>query len=102
MPLRADNASTGVFSEGNDMQILANTDGSAVSIQARVARDIWRSFSRAAVGSKERRSLRGKPGENIGWYRRSAVKIGWLVLRMRMRDSGIDPERGALSAILRN
>ena len=66
MPLRADNASTAILSRGNSMQILANTDGSAVFIQARVARDMWRNFNRAAVGSKERRSLRGSPGEYIG------------------------------------
>ena len=86
--LRADNASTAFLSRGKAMQILANTDGSAVFIQARVARDIWRSFNRAVVGSNERRSLRGSPGEYIGWYRRNAVMIGWLVLRMRMPESG--------------
>ena len=88
MPSRADKASAAVLFRGKVMQILANTDGSAVFTQARVARDIWRSFNRAAVGSNERRSLRGSPGEYIGWYRRNAVRIGWLVLRMRMPDSG--------------
>ena len=101
MSLRADNALTGLFSKGNVMQILSNTEVSAVSTQARVARDIWRSFSRVAVGSKERSFLGGKPGERLWWYRRSAIKIGWLVLRMIVEDSGTDAEHNALTAILR-
>ena len=101
MPSRADNASIELLSNGNATQSLSNTEGLAVSTQALVARDIWRSFNRAAIGSKERRSFLGKPGDHTGSYRRSAVKTGWLVLRMRMGDSGMDPKLVALSAILR-
>ena len=82
------------------MQILSNTEVSAVSTQARVVRDNWRSFSITAVGSKERSLFGGKPGEFLGSYRRSTVKIGWIVLRMGMRESGIGAEGDALSAIL--